>query len=92
MTEKIAVVVKYCLLPVGTFNLCGCADVNLLCFDMPMEKFHSILAIHSPYNWGGGEGIMSVCSLPADFFSFINYWIQKIVDIGIANGPVCNVT
>ena len=42
-------------LPVGTFTLYGYADVKLFRYDMPKEKFHTILAIHYPSAIGDGE-------------------------------------
>ena len=63
-------------------------------YDMPKEKFHTILATQSLSTIGEGEGTMSASSLPANLLSictrnvpFTNVWVQKIGDTAVANGP-----
>ena len=81
-----------CPLPVGTFNLHRCVDVNLFRYDMPGQKFHIILSILSPSTIGrgegrGGEGIMYACSLPADLKMHMECAIYK--SLGPENCEYC---
>ena len=94
MTEKVTDVVEDCPLPVGTFNSYRCAEVNPFRYDIPREKFHTTIGIH----FSSRMGWRDVCSLPVDLLKctrsvpFANGWVQHIVDIAVANGPVCNMS
>ena len=68
----------FCYLPVRTFRYTW-TDVNLFRYGMPREKFHTVLAIHSPSTKGVGWGSFE----PAPFLQFFSQNAQRTCDLPV---------